>query len=66
MFFRVQTRILAASFEPLNSCLAFAVPELLVLKIMCNPVVLAQKSLRAAGCNSNVNMLKGLLTNCLA
>jgi len=36
-------------FEPLNSSLPLSAPELFVHKAMCDPVVLAQESLKAAG-----------------
>jgi len=48
-FFRVQTRRLAASFEPLNSSLPLSAPELRSRKSMCDLVVLAQKSLKVTG-----------------
>jgi len=45
----VQTRRLVASFEPLNSCLPLSMPELRAHKAMCDPVVLARKSLKRTG-----------------
>ena len=50
IFFRVQTRRLATSFEPLNSSLPLSAPELRARKTMCDPVVLARES----GCQSGV------------
>jgi len=57
IFFRVQTRRLVASFEPLNSSLPLSVPKLRARKATSDLVVLAQKSLKAAGCQS-VKLLK--------
>jgi len=48
-FFRVQTRRLTTSFEPLNSSLLISAPELRTRKAICDPVVLAQKSLKPIG-----------------
>jgi len=49
-FFRVQTRRLAWSFEPLNSSLPLLVaPELHACKATCDPVVLAWEFLKPAG-----------------
>jgi len=48
-FFRMQTRRLAASFEPLNSSLPLSASELCACKVTCDPVVLVQNSPKAAG-----------------
>jgi len=57
----VQTRKVAASFEPLNSSLPLSAPGLRVRKATCNPVVLAQKSLKPTGYQS-VNCKNGMWT----
>jgi len=48
-FLQVQTRRLAASFESLNSGLPLSTPELCAHKAMCDPVVLARKSVKRTG-----------------
>jgi len=48
----VETSRLAASFEPLNSSLLLSTPKLRMRKATCNPVDLARKSLKPAGCQS--------------
>ena len=51
-FFQVPTRRLAVSFEPLKNSLPLTAPQLRAPKAMCNPVVLARKSLKVAVCQS--------------